>query len=439
LTTKISGVEKMTQEMVSLNETRVKDQTRVKLSGHTVQWTQMHPDRDLDIALRTFRPGAEFEDLQRAHDTFYFTRKIWEGDPANRTARINAERAREEFVSIAGGAGFKALDTAESGGGTEWVPTASSAELTGRFMLELGVARLFDTFDMPSGSGAWDWPVKTASATPYLVSQQTADYTETTVPTVTPSQLTTAKRTFTAVVIGARQDISRELDYDSIVAILPTVNADNVIALAEGVEDAIINGDTTATHQDADVTAGMTADVRRAWPGLRVMAQSGAKTDAGTVAFDDTLMFTMLKNMGKWSMRPSQCAIIPGVSAYWQMVAFGNLRTIQNYGPGTATLVAGELARFCNIPIVPSEKMRLTLATGLRSVTEASNTKTGVLAVNHRSAKIGLKRGVELESWYVPPNQMTLLIATTRLAYQFMYSPSATGNTIIGWIYDITS
>jgi len=81
----------------------------------------------------------------------------------------------------------------------------------------------------------------------------------------------------------------------------------------------------------------------------------------------------------------------------------------------------------------------LAYGTGLRSVTEASNTKTGVLAVNHRSAKIGLKRGVELESWYVPPNQMTLLIATTRLAYQFMYSPSATGNTIIGWIYDITS
>lgn len=447
---RIAGIEKdmvvikgkldeTTKQAMLMADAAEQRQLKARLSGTRIEMNDFaaHPNEGVDEVLRTYNPGGPFNAVQEASDLYYTTLKCLQAVPQGMDAsgmRRSCEAAKRQFKAACQRAGFKALDTAETGGGTEWVPTGMSAEYTARFQLALRVASLFDTFEIPRGVGSFDWPATSAGGTAYLISQSTADWTGAKVPTMTSSQMTTYKATFAPKVFGISQHLSVELDEDSAVACLPSINADNVLGLAEGVETAIINGDDSSTHMDYGVSAG---DARTAFDGLRHLAKNLATYKAATgVAFDDTLVFSLLKTMGKWAIDPSKMALIPSVSAYWQMVAFGNVKTVANYG-GQATLVRGELANFAGVPVVPSPYIYDCSTSGV--IDQTTNTKTLLLGVNHRMAKIGLKRGVKLESVYRPEYQQIQLLATTRLSWKPMYNPATAGNTFFGYIYDITT
>src|SRR3954447_5255097 len=159
-----------------------------------------------------------------------------------------AARLNTSDLSVIDGV-LKAMDTAEVGGGNEFVPTAFSPDLINQVRLDLKVSSLFQHINMPTPT--YKLPVEVGPATAYIVPENTADTGQT---SITASQGGTGNVTFTATSLGAMTRISKELDQDSIVPLVPLIQRNLLRGLANGLENAVINGDTTGTHQDSDTT-----------------------------------------------------------------------------------------------------------------------------------------------------------------------------------------
>jgi len=321
----------------------------------------------------------------------------------------------------------KAMDTATSEEGAEWIPTGFAAELVQKLKLELKVAALHPRIRMPSDP--YKLPVEGGDATAYLVSESTSD----TATKMTASTPGTKNITFDAKKLGVRVLWSGELVEDSVIAALPYVQMKVVRALAEAQEEATINGDDSTTHQDSDVTSS--ADRRKAWKGYRKMAQSAAKVDLST--FNTTNLRSIRKAMGKYGVDPNKLAWIAGLSVFNKMLGLAEVITVDKYG-SNATILTGELAKLDGIPVVVSEFIREDL--NASGVYDGVTTTKTVLPLVYRPAFLyGDRRDVRArasEELYMETDQ-NVFVATQRLDLEPAYV--YTSEYIVGLGYNITS
>jgi len=271
----------------------------------------------------------------------------------------------------------KALDTATAGEGAEWVPTTMSANIIEKYRLQSRVPALFDEIQMPRNP--YVLPADLSDVVFYLMPESLTEEPSKTPPT----NLATGNKTLTAKKLRARQLWSEELDELSIIPILPRVKDNLAISGALCVEDILINGDDSATHQDSDVTDSK--DRRKSWKGLRKLVIAGNKKDLAT--FDATTVRGMLTAMGKYGVTPSQLAWISGVVDYNKMRGLAELLTVDKYGPA-ATILTGEVGKLYGSPVILSEKVRENLnATGVYDGTTMTKTVLGL--VNTRAWLLG--------------------------------------------------
>jgi hypothetical protein len=101
---------------------------------------------------------------------------------------------------------------------------------------------------------------------------------------------------------AARSRASEEAVEDAFLLRLDALEAELGAWLAAGVDDAIVNGDVSGSHQDADTTA--TSDVRKAWNGLRKLCPAATKTDGGNVALTAAMLRTNRKKLGRAAPSP---------------------------------------------------------------------------------------------------------------------------------------
>lgn len=321
----------------------------------------------------------------------------------------------------------KALDTATAAEGQEWVPTLMSANLIELFRLGSSVASLFP--DIPMPSNPYDIPYFGAAAQFYYVGESTSDEPSKASPT-TPG---TGKQTLTAKKFKARTLFSDELSEDSIVPVLPALRSELVTAGAEALEDAIINGDVTATHMDADVVDSR--DVRKIWKGLRMHTVTTTdRVDLGT--FATTTLITIRTKMKKFGIDPKALCWIVSPQTYNKMMALTEVLTVDKFGP-LAVLINGELARLHGIPIIISGKVREDLAnTGYYTV--AGQTTSLALLVNRNGFMLGSRGQVKVtfkEDAEVDQNQ---LIMSFRKAFSPRWTTSSTILTV-GLAYNVTA
>lgn len=325
----------------------------------------------------------------------------------------------DEFLPL-----VQAMDTATTAEGTEFVPRQLSPNLIERINLELRVAALFPLLTMPTNP--WDIPGKAVSRQRIgSHAEQTADTGQT---TFTKRTIASRKVTLTAVKFAGEALTSKELEEDSLIAILPLIEEELVEFLAADVEDTVINGDTTATHMDSDVTAS--DDPRKLWAGLRKLAIAGAKTDLSNA--DPTVANSIRANrakMGKYGVRAAQLAHLVSMSGYIKLLADANVLTLEKYGPN-ATILAGELGRVDGSPIVVSEYVREDLnATGVYDGTTTNRSET--VTVNRAGFALGERRGVTvqvLRELYAESDQDAITISR-RLAFAGRF-PNATEKTV---------
>lgn len=319
----------------------------------------------------------------------------------------------------------RAMDTATSTEGTEWVPTLMSASFNELYDLNLGVEALFEHFPLPSKS--YDWPIQTAHATAYLPGESTAD-SATSISASTP---TTSKVTFTAKKLAVRILCSTEIVEDSIIEMLGFIRAELAKTLARGWEDAIINGDTAGTHQDANVTAA--DDRRKAVLGIRALCHDNSDTTDLNGAFALTALTASRKSMGKYGVNEKELVHILAPVTYLTAVTDSNVLTWDKFGPN-ATGLTGNLPKYSGVDIIASEFVPTNLnASGVYDGSTTDNTVT--LTVNKTCFKVGDRRITTIEADKIIRTDQWELVATNRKDFQSMYPSSET----VAWEqYDVT-
>jgi len=273
-------------------------------------------------------------------------------------------------------------------------------------------------------------PIEGSDAVAYLISEQgDAD-----------ADLDTAKRistglsgpdagtlTLTAKKVGARITFSTEADEDSIVAVMPYLKRKLALAIATQEEDACLNGDTTGTHMDADVTDAK--DGRKAWSGLRKYAIANSATvpngasDKTKIGLLDLRL--MRQKMSKYGARPSDLVYVVGVAGAIKMLSVEDTQsatnpspvvTVDKYGP-SATILNGEIARIDGVPIVVSTLVREDLGESGVKLASGTADRTLAISVNRRTFTFGDRRRIKLAAQEIVTTDQQLLVVTRRLCF----------------------
>src|SRR5262245_12339077 len=282
---------------------------------------------------------------------------------------------------------YRAMDTLTASEGLEWVPTEFSGQLFDVITIALKVAGLFASLTMPTP--VFKLPVATTDDIAFLVPENITDAflnDANKMPTITPG---TANVTLTAKKLGALTVFSEEVNEDAIIAIIPFLRTKLGNAVANAIERAIIDGDTTATHMDYDVTA--TTDARKAWIGLRKDTITSATTydvqvavtgppaeAAGAFTSQDLLRLRGLLD-DAYAENPDDLAYIMSVATSIKVLALPELITVDKFGPN-ATILRGQIGAIFGTPVITSKYSRMTLAaTGVNTSAGPNNTGSVVL------------------------------------------------------------
>lgn len=311
-------------------------------------------------------------------------------------------------------ASIKAMDTSTAGEGLEWVPTGFSATLQEVAQALGDISDLFPTFTMPTNP--YKWPIATAFPTIYYWPESTGDNST----SITASNRSTSNVTFTAKQFAGRVLTSGELTEDSIIPVLPDIRQSLAQALVRAREDAILNSDTAATHQDSGITFAST-DHRRSILGLRALAiDLSATVDTGSYGTAGGTELRAIRALtGKYGIRPSEGAYIVSLRDAFYIMNDANVVSLEKFGP-LATVLRGELAVIDGMPIRASEFQRSDLnATGLYD--NSTTTKSAAIFVNRMAFKLAQRRMPTIEAEKIIETQQFQVVATSREDFQTMY------------------
>jgi HK97 family phage major capsid protein len=386
-------------------------------------------------------PEGDIAEFQEASDNLYLLSKMLRRD-SNEVREMNYYKAvyRPAFEKVRETLG-KAFDISDAGGGAEWVGAQYSTRFFEKLRLEMRVANLFEQFTMPRSP--FVFPVQLADLTPYTFAENTASDGQTAFTESLGTTVVTGNVTFTAHGLAVRALTSKFQEEDSYVAMLPFLQQAVVQAARNGIEDCIINGDTTGVHMDNDIEA-VALHAATIWNGLRHAAMAfTADVGAGgnLINTDANFRDYVMKSrglMGKYGVNPADLALIVSPIGYNQLLSIPALATAASLIPGTATNVTGALGRIWGMDIIVSEFMKDNLAaTGVNTV-GGPNTFTGMVIVNRRAWLLGTVRQVTvqvLRELYSQFDQDGVTV-TWRGDFQSPYGATGTVNHT-GWIYDI--
>lgn len=317
--------------------------------------------------------------------------------------------------------------------GAEFMPTAVSAMLDRYAALPRAVASLFQVAQI----GAVDVvnPFVSQGAVPKLVGVPVSgDNNPAVIGVGTP---TTASRTMTAATIAVNILANLDASEDSIVAFGPWALSEIAIALADAQEDAIINGDTTSTHEDTIASwtgggrwpstgMGGSDDHRRAYKGLRRLAIDSSAAASGT----DTVVGAISQRASlTGAHRAGDLAYIVNLAnLIAKLLTDSNFLTMDKAG-SLATLITSQIGAMGGYPVVISEFLTEDLnASGLFD--NVTTTKTGRLLVNRAQFKIVQRRGPQTEISRVPWQHVQYVTGTARLGFFDVQSVSSTKKTV---------
>lgn len=358
-------------------------------------------------------------EIQKWNDELFLTSQILGKDP--RELRRYKEFSGSSAISDL----RKALDSATSGEGAEWIPTTVSNEMWENIRLESKVTPLFREIVMPTNP--FTLPVVTSLPTVYLVPQSKDDESAK-APASTPGS---GNSTLTAKKLKARVLWSEELTEDGVASALPLVTQNIVEAIARAEDEAIISGDTAAVHQDSDVTSSL--DRRKSFDGLRKrgLAAAATKVDMGT--FNLAAMRALRKKLGAYGLNPGRLAWLVGPNVWNLIVAFSEVTTVQNFG-AAATIVNGVLMKIDGIDIIPSDVFREDL--NASGVYDGSTTDNADLLLVYKPAfVVGRRKKVTVKMKADDDTDQTIMNVYTRLDFM---TPLASTQYVVGAGYNIT-
>jgi len=243
---------------------------------------------------------------------------------------------------------------------TDYAAEEFSNSLLEGLELELTVANLFKTIQMPANRQTLSIPSRTGNLEAYLI-QPAASAVE--------SEITGGKVSFSVQKMMAYSAIADEADAELVAAVTDITKAELVRSLARGLEDSIINGDTAYATANSP---------RKLYDGLRKIANVNAVDSAGTISLAN--INATRKLMGSYGINPKDLAIIVNPSSYYQLFDISEFLTVDKIG-AKATIMTGQVGSLFGFPVYVSEYIANTL-TAAGADNTGADTKTEALIVN---------------------------------------------------------
>ena len=298
---------------------------------------------------------------------------------------------------------IKAAITGATSAGSEWMDTYTVPELAQRLMVPLQVAGAFPVLNMVAK--VVNSPFASYTPRAYKGGQPTEPTSQRT------SSWPSTNSTWTAEMFRTRLYAQDEIDEDTVFSFRAEALRVLSTSLLVALDECVVNGDTTATHQDTGISGWNTAslfpsdavfggsdDTRRCFKGLRKLAfdASQAADHSAQTTYKDSLDLCRLGLPGAMGLT-TQGDLVDFVSLkylFGTVYADTNLITVEKYGT-RALNVAGEIGTAYGVRIVPSEMVTADLAaTGLYT---GSGSKTGHVLVNRQGFSLGVRRGASTE------------------------------------------
>ena len=351
------------------------------------------------------------------------------------TARYRQDRAQAQ----------RAMDTAESGYGSQLVGAQYVRDLWEAARPESRVFGLIDTFEMTDPTAYL--PVEVDVPEMLFVSESTA---------ANSSNYTTVKTGSQNVAVSAKKFVihqmwSGEMEEDSIIPYVPFLRRQAALGIAHYSDSLILNGDTTnSATGNINLDDADPADTKHylAFDGIRHAAlvdNTGNASDAGGAL--DIADFGILRalmvdsaNLVDWGHPNVTEDLVyvanPGVADQAQALAAVILwKQYNNIG----SVLNGEVGRIIGHPIISSMAVPKTEADGKVSTTGGNNTKGQMVAFNRRGFKVGWRRRIRVETERIPATDQNRIVYSMRLGFgRFTPTGAASGIESAAVLYNIT-
>ena len=323
-----------------------------------------------------------------------------------------------------------------AGVGGEWIPDEFKTELYQTFQVPRGLRALLPSVQMERETLLI--PKLSRGGRPFIKGVATDDLAK-----YQASTIETAQKTVRAKGLATLMNIDDSAGEDSAFAIIPALSRQIAQDLEDAFEDAMINGDTNATHQD-DIAnwnirerwgasgLGGSSDHRRLFLGMRAASKdksSDVDTGAGTFTFAEFM--SVVSQLGELAVGNKVCVVSPEalVANFLQL---DQVVTLEKFGP-QATVISGELARLAGIPIVMSRFMSADMnAAGLYD--NSTKDKSGFLVFNTDSWYQYVRRQITIESDKDIASGAINLVSTMRAC---MDSPDADALKNVAYGYNL--
>ncbi len=239
--------------------------------------------------------------------------------------------------------------------------------------------------------------------------------------TVTPPAGAIKKPTFGQVQFSAVHCLgfimyTDDMLEDSIVPLLPILRAQAVSMINDAKEDAIVNGDTTATHMDDDIA---TPNFAVAWDGMRKMADETEGTfDKGDAIISPLDANLMMRKMGKYAKKLSDLVWVMNITDWLILAADAELRTVDKAGD-RATLRQGVVNQVSGVDIVLSAEIRRDLGlAGAHVGTPSLDVFATTVLFNRTRFWLAEKNQLDIEMVRVPQALGNWIQADLRVDFQ---------------------
>lgn len=316
---------------------------------------------------------------------------------------------------------LKAFGSTVTGEGDEWVPTALSNQFIEEFELEKKVADAHSEIRMTTNP--YELPIEKNVPEAKTIGEALQ---------ATSTNAGTDKLTFSAKKFVQFTRLPEELNEDSAPDIMARTRYNVSEAQRRAREQAILNGDDTATHMDSDIAGGAANLAAKAFKGHRKLALAASSTvDFGGAAVTLPKIDEMIALMGAFGVNPRDLILVAGPQGYTQLKSLEAVTTVEKFGP-QATILSGALAAIRGIPIVVSEYIRET--TNATGVYDGITTDQAVLQlINLKRFYIGVRRPIVIRIMMdLPDYDRWLMASYTRWDFKGMAQSATERSTILG-------
>lgn len=377
-----------------------------------------------------------FENLSEAH---YMSedevRRIDQRAIDNLFPRVPKHRGMTaDQLAAARAQAIRAMDTAESGFGSQLIGAQYVRDLWEVARPETRVFGLIDSFEMTDPTVYL--PVEVDIPEMLYVGENTANNS---------TDYVTVKTGSNRVQVDARKFIihqmwSGELEEDSIIPFVPYLRRQAALSIAHYSDSLVLNGDTTnAATGNINLDDADPADTKHylAFDGIRHAAlvdNTGNTIDVGTLSIGTfrQLRATMMdtSRLVDWGhpTNPDDLVFITDPQTADVAALLDEVIQFNIQNPNGRGLLNGEVGRVLGHPVISSMAVPLTEADGKVSTTAGLNTVGQIVAFNRRGFKLGWRRRVKVETERLPGRDQTRIVYSLRMGFgRFTPTANATG------------